>query len=145
METQDALYENHYEAERSFVHAFTSFSLVSPLDLPPFSLPTPFSSSSKTKAALFKLHYSLPFPLDKRTFLVALVQVLDEERGEVWNLSLPVEDGRVLEGREGEKGRVRGRYVSIERVQRLDGGKVDWQSVFSSLFPLPPSLFSQPF
>ncbi|ORY34819.1 hypothetical protein BCR39DRAFT_592329 [Naematelia encephala] len=88
-------------------------------------------------AEVWKLTYVTPPPTSPRTFVVLLLsrELRTEPTGErcFMNISIPFNHPDCPEKKGDEKSRVRGRYVSVERVRELDGGqRVEWRMATSS-------------
>ncbi|WVQ79236.1 hypothetical protein IAT38_001332 [Cryptococcus sp. DSM 104549] len=91
----------------------------------------------KHVAEVWRLTYKTPPPTNPRTFVVLLLsrELITEPRGEreFMNISLPFVHPDCPEKKGAEKGRVRGKYVSVERVREIKGGKeVEWRMATSS-------------
>ncbi|WVN86851.1 uncharacterized protein L203_102025 [Cryptococcus depauperatus CBS 7841] len=91
----------------------------------------------KHVAEVWRLTYKTPPPTNPRTFVVLLLsrELITSPPGErsFMNISLPFVHPDCPEKKGGEKGRVRGKYVSVERVKELEGGRqVEWSMVTSS-------------
>jgi len=138
-------------------HASSSASFTSPASPLTAAADAAAAGEPQQKVGLFKLHYAMPFPLRPRTFVVGLLQTLDEARGELWTLTVPVDPPAAAaampaEGEAGEKGRVRASYTAVERVRRIGGAasggggdRIEWSCVLwgapvglASPAPLPP-------
>ncbi|RSH93358.1 hypothetical protein EHS25_007714 [Saitozyma podzolica] len=88
-------------------------------------------------AEVWRLTYVTPPPTNPRTFVVLLLsrELKIEPLGErcFMNISLPFEHPECAAKTGEEKSRVRGKYVSVERVRELeDGEKVEWKMATSS-------------
>lgn len=91
----------------------------------------PLSSSEQptynTAAAVWISQLALPTPLQDRTFLILVITVVPPDAQEFWNISIPIKhDDYYPPGKGEEAGRTRGRYVSVERVRRVESGKIEW-------------------
>ncbi|WVQ96016.1 hypothetical protein IAU59_003116 [Kwoniella sp. CBS 9459] len=91
----------------------------------------------KHVAEVWRLTYRTPPPTNPRTFVVLLLsrELKDAPRGEraFMNISIPFDHPDCKEKTGNEKSRVRGKYVSVERVRELDGGEVvEWRMATSS-------------
>ena len=133
---QDHVYHRHYETESEFVPTLKAFSALAPSPLPLGPLPSrlaPTTSSSSSsvehQAGLFKLHYAMPTPLQPRTFVVGLLQTLDQSRRELWTVTVPVDHPDVPRSSGKESGRVRAAYASIERIRQIEGDRLEWSYV----------------
>ena len=98
-------------------------------------------------AEVWRLTYELPSPTSPRTFVVLLLSrelestdgrrcfMNSELEGESWlkTVSLPYSHPDCPEKQGAEKSRVRGKYVSVERVTEADhGAQVEWRMATSS-------------
>lgn len=91
----------------------------------------------KHVAEVWRLTYKTPPPTNPRTFVVLLLcrELISEPQGEraFMNISLPFSHPGCMEKKGNESKRVRGRYVSVERVQEMDKGRqVEWRMATSS-------------
>ncbi|OCF43861.1 hypothetical protein I317_02304 [Kwoniella heveanensis CBS 569] len=91
----------------------------------------------KHVAEVWRLTYRTPPPTNPRTFIVLLLsrELKDSPRGEraFMNISIPFDHPGCKEKTGDEKSRVRGKYVSVERVRELNGGDVvEWRMATSS-------------
>ncbi|OWZ66749.1 hypothetical protein AYX15_02071 [Cryptococcus neoformans] len=91
----------------------------------------------KHVAEVWRLTYKTPPPTNPRTFVVLLLsrELISEPHGEraFMNISLPFSHPGCMEKKGNESKRVRGKYVSVERVQEMDKGKqVEWRMATSS-------------
>ncbi|WVF68469.1 hypothetical protein IAT40_003236 [Kwoniella sp. CBS 6097] len=91
----------------------------------------------KHVAEVWRLTYRTPPPTNPRTFIVLLLsrELKDTPKGEraFMNISIPFDHPDCKEKTGNEKSRVRGKYVSVERVRELDGGDVvEWRMATSS-------------
>ncbi|RXK35432.1 hypothetical protein M231_07287 [Tremella mesenterica] len=88
-------------------------------------------------AEVWRLTYKTPPPTNPRTFVVLLLsrELKTDPKGqrEFMNISIPFDHPNCPPKQGGEKSRVRGAYVSVERVRELDEGtKVEWKMATSS-------------
>ena len=86
-------------------------------------------------AEIWRLTYVTPPPTNPRTFVVLLLSRELQSEGErcFMNISLPFDHPGCVEKHGEEKSRVRGKYVSVERVREIEGGaKVEWRMSTSS-------------
>ncbi|WVQ75045.1 hypothetical protein IAR50_004654 [Cryptococcus sp. DSM 104548] len=91
----------------------------------------------KHVAEVWRLTYKTPPPTSPRTFVVLLLsrELVTSPKGErtFMNISIPFLHPECPEKKGGEKNRVRGKYVSVERVRETDNGKaVEWRMATSS-------------
>ncbi|KLT43118.1 hypothetical protein CC85DRAFT_259215 [Cutaneotrichosporon oleaginosum] len=87
-------------------------------------------------AEVWRLTYVTPAPTSPRTFVVLLLSrelaVAPHGQRRFMNISLPFAHPECPEKRGPEKARVRGKYVSVERVRELDEGRTEWRMATSS-------------
>jgi len=83
--------------------------------------------------SIWTLYYTFPPPVSPRVFTVLQTTHLDQTSPRTGIIvSIPVDlTGDTELAKLEEKG-VRGRYVSVERLQEVEGGKVLWQMATSS-------------
>ncbi|OCF62179.1 hypothetical protein L486_01846 [Kwoniella mangroviensis CBS 10435] len=91
----------------------------------------------KHVAEVWRLTFKTPPPTNPRTFVVLLLsrELIGEPHGgrAFMNISLPFEHPDCPPKLNNEKSRVRGKYVSVERVREIEGGKeVEWRMATSS-------------
>ncbi|KAK8849628.1 hypothetical protein IAR55_004963 [Kwoniella newhampshirensis] len=129
--TPDGLYERfrrglleyHSENEREYIEACRETE--------------PLHIYQKHVAEVWRLTYNTPPPTNPRTFVVLLLsrELKSEPRGQraFMNISIPFIHPDCPEKKGGEKSRVRGKYVSVERVRELESGDgVEWRMATSS-------------
>jgi len=83
--------------------------------------------------AIWSLYYTFPPPVSPRVFTVLQTTYLDEnspKTGIIVSIPVDLSDEPELYKLE-EKG-VKGRYVSVERIQELENGNVEWRMATSS-------------
>ncbi|WWC65782.1 uncharacterized protein I303_108404 [Kwoniella dejecticola CBS 10117] len=88
-------------------------------------------------AEVWRLTFKTPPPTNPRTFLVLLLsrELNSGPKGErsFMNISIPFEHPDCPPKANNEKSRVRGKYVSVERVREVNGGaEVEWRMATSS-------------
>ncbi|WVW86973.1 hypothetical protein I302_109029 [Kwoniella bestiolae CBS 10118] len=88
-------------------------------------------------AEVWRLTFKTPPPTNPRTFVVLLLsrELTGEPKGEraFMNISIPFEHPDCPPKVNNEKSRVRGKYVSVERVREIEGGReVEWRMATSS-------------
>ncbi|EMD38280.1 hypothetical protein CERSUDRAFT_49192, partial [Gelatoporia subvermispora B] len=84
-------------------------------------------------SSIWTLYYTFPPPVSPRVFTVVQITHLEEaspRTGLIVSIPVDLSDDPELAKLE-EKG-VKGRYVSVERLKELDGGKVEWRMATSS-------------
>ncbi|WRT69650.1 uncharacterized protein IL334_006640 [Kwoniella shivajii] len=93
----------------------------------------------KHVAEVWRLTFKTPPPTNPRTFIVLLLsrELTDnnQAKGErsFMNISLPFEHPDCPPKQGNEKSRVRGKYVSVERVKEIEqGNEVEWRMATSS-------------
>ncbi|WWD20254.1 hypothetical protein CI109_104730 [Kwoniella shandongensis] len=117
------LLEYHSENEREYIEACRETE--------------PLHIYQKHVAEVWRLTYNTPPPTNPRTFVVLLLsrELKSEPRGQraFMNISIPFLHPDCPEKKGGEKSRVRGKYVSVERVRELESGDgVEWRMATSS-------------
>lgn len=82
---------------------------------------------------IWTLQYTLPAPISNRVFTVLITTFVETDSTTGlrtgWVISVPADVSSDKELRELEPQMTRGRYASIERIQELAGGTVNWRSV----------------
>lgn len=126
-----------------WISELRGLEIVHPYDQPPPSEQLAYNSA----AAVWISQLVLPTPLQDRTFLILVITVVPPDAQEFWNISIPIKhDDYYPPGKGEEAGRTRGRYVSVERVRRVESGKIEWivLTAFTrpSSPPAPPPFFS---
>lgn len=86
------------------------------------------------RAEIWNVHYKFSPPISNRTFTVLQVIGLDPSSPKRSGLivSVPIDVSSDPEMANSEIIGTRGRYVSVERIQELEDGKVEWRMVTSS-------------
>jgi len=88
--------------------------------------------SISSTSSIWALHYTFPPPVSSRLFTILQANYLDEEARTGIIVSIPVDVSSDAELVKLEGKGVRGRYVSVEYLKELEGGKVIWQMATSS-------------
>lgn len=84
--------------------------------------------------AIWTMHYKFPPPVSPRVFTVLQTAVLSETSPRVGLMvSIPVDLSPVPEFAKLEGNRVKGRYVSVERLKELPGGRLEWRMATTSV------------
>ncbi|KAI9632257.1 uncharacterized protein MKK02DRAFT_20263 [Dioszegia hungarica] len=88
-------------------------------------------------AEVWRLAFKTPPPSTPRTFVILLLtkETKPDPRGEraFINISIPFHHPDCVPKEGKEKSRVRGKYVSVERIQETEGGRsVEWRMATSS-------------
>jgi len=92
---------------------------------------TLIKSISPTQS-IWSLYYTFPPPVSPRIFTVVQLTCLDQITRTGIIVSIPVDVTGDAELVMLEEKGIKGRYVSVERLQEIEGGKVIWQMATSS-------------
>ncbi|PAV23679.1 hypothetical protein PNOK_0074700 [Pyrrhoderma noxium] len=108
------------EHESKFVHNIDGIKLL---------------KQNSDQAEIWNIHYKFSPPISNRTFTVLQVIELDTSSPKRSGLivSIPIDTSPDAELHKQEIHGVRGRYVSVERIQELEDGKIEWRMVTSSI------------